>query len=56
MKEIKIICPKCSNVIVYKNWFSWIWHTPIHWFSKRRTKCNHCGNVFYGKRITGGKK
>jgi DNA-directed RNA polymerase subunit RPC12/RpoP len=50
MKEIKIICPKCSNVIVYKNWFSWICHTPFHNFGKRRTVCHRCGNKFYANR------
>jgi ribosomal protein S27AE len=51
MKEIKIICPKCSNVIVYKNWFDWVLHTPFHWFNKRKTKCVRCGETSYIKGI-----
>lgn len=43
MKEVKVLCPKCGNCMTYKNWFSWIWHTPFHWFGKRKTKCNKCG-------------
>ena len=56
MKAIKVICPKCGNQMVYKNWFSWILHTPFHWFGKRRIKCSYCkkrsyvkGEKFYGK-------
>ena len=50
MKEVKLTCPKCGNRITYKNWFSWILHTPFHWFRKRRTKCGNCGNVSYIRR------
>ena len=46
-KEVKVICPKCGNCMIYKNWFSWIWHTPFHWFGKRRAKCTSCGEVSY---------
>jgi ribosomal protein S27AE len=51
MKEIKVICPKCGNYITYKNWFSWIWHTPFHWFDKRLTRCPRCGERSYMKRV-----
>ena len=47
MKEVKVICPKCGNIMTYKNWFSWIWHTPFHWFGKRRAKCTNCGKHSY---------
>ena len=47
MKEVKVICPKCGNEITYKNWFSWILHTPFHWFGKRKAKCTQCGEVSY---------
>lgn len=53
MKEIKVICPKCGNCMTYKNYWSWIWYTPIHWFNflkwkdYRRTKCVNCGEVSY---------
>ena len=47
MKEVKVICPKCGNQMIYKNWFSWILHTPFHWFGKRRTKCTNCGKSSY---------
>ncbi len=47
MKEIKVICPKCGNCITYKNYWSWVWYTPIHWFNYRRTKCTKCGEISY---------
>lgn len=50
MKEVKVICPKCRDTIYYKNWFDWIWHTPFHWFTKRRVKCPYCDEVSYIKR------
>ena len=50
MKEVKVICPKCDNIMTYKNWFSWILHTPFHWFGKRRAKCTKCGKVSYMRR------
>lgn len=50
MKEVKVICPKCGNQIIYKNWFSWILHTPVHWFGKRRHACPQCHVKFYAKR------
>lgn len=49
MKEIRVTCPKCGNIMTYKNWFSWIWHTPFHWFGKRRAKCSDCGERFYAR-------
>lgn len=49
MKEIKVICPKCYAEITYKNWFSWILHTPFHWFRKRKIKCPFCGERSYVK-------
>lgn len=50
MKEVKVICPKCGNCMTYKNWFGWIWHTPFHWFGKRRTKCTNCCEYSYIRR------
>lgn len=50
MKEVKVICPKCGNCMTYKNWFSWILHTPFHWFGKRRTKCTSCGEISWIRR------
>ena len=50
MKIINIICPKCGNIMTYKNWFSWILHTPFHWFGKRRAKCTCCGEYSYMSR------
>ena len=50
MNEVKVICPKCGYCITYKNYWSWILHTPFHWFSKRRTKCPNCGERSYIKR------
>ena len=44
---IKVICPKCGNCMTYKNYWSWIWHTPFHWFGKRRTRCTNCGEYSY---------
>lgn len=53
MKHIRVICPKCGAIMWYKNWFSWIWHTPFHWFGKRRAKCAGCGEVSYMRRERG---
>jgi hypothetical protein len=50
MKEVFVVCPKCNTIIVYKNWFDWVWRTPFHWFSKRRAKCTNCGEYFYMER------
>jgi predicted RNA-binding Zn-ribbon protein involved in translation (DUF1610 family) len=50
MKEVRIFCPGCGSVIKFKNWFHWIWQTPIHWFSKRRVECPFCGEVNWLKR------
>lgn len=47
MKEVILICPNCGHWIIYKNWFSWVLHTPFHWFGKRRTRCMNCGNYSY---------
>ena len=47
MKEVKVICPKCGNCMTYKNYWSWIWHTPFHWFGKRKAKCAKCGEASY---------
>ena len=44
---LKVICPKCGNCMTYKNYWSWVWHTPFHWFGKRKTKCTNCGEVSY---------
>ena len=51
MKEVKVVCAKCGNVMTYKNWFSWILHTPFHWFDKRRAKCTRCGERSYMGRL-----
>ena len=51
MKEVKVICPKCGNQTIYKNWFNWILHTPFHWFGKRRHTCPHCGKKSWVKKI-----
>lgn len=51
MKEVKVICPKCNNIMTYKNWFSWVLHTPFHWFGKRRAKCTYCGEYHYMERL-----
>ena len=47
MKKVKVVCPKCGNIMTYKNWLSWILHTPFHWFGKRRVRCNNCGERSY---------
>ena len=51
MKEVKIICPKCNNIMTYKSWLSWILRTPFHWFGKRMVKCTRCGNRSYMGRL-----
>lgn len=50
MKEVRVICPRCGSVTVYKNWFDWILRTPFHWFGKRRGKCTSCGKSSYMER------
>ena len=50
MKEVRVICPKCGNQMTYKNYWNWIWHTPFHWFGKRRAKCSNCGETSYMKK------
>ena len=47
MKEVVIRCPNCGVLTFYKNWFSWVLHTPFHWFGARRFKCAHCGERSY---------
>ena len=51
MKAVNVICPKCNGVMTFKNWFSWIWNTPFHWFGKRRTVCAYCGVTNWIKRV-----
>ena len=45
MKEVKVICPKCNNIMTYNNWFDWVLHTPFHWFGKRRAKLLDAANA-----------
>lgn len=47
MKEVKVTCPNCGNQMTFKNYISWILHTPFHWFGKRRVKCTNCGTYSY---------
>ena len=49
MKRLKVKCPYCGAVAVYRNWFTWVAHTPFHWFGKRKTKCPNCGLSAYVK-------
>lgn len=51
MKKVKVICPKCGASMTYKNWFDWVWHTPFHWFGKRRARCASCDEVSYMRRV-----
>lgn len=48
--RVKVICPKCGARMLYKNWFSWVWHNPFHWFGKRRTQCSNCYEYSWMKR------
>jgi len=56
MKKVKVICPKCGNVMIYKNYFDWTFRTLIHWFNFLewrdycRTKCSNCGEISYIRR------
>ena len=50
MEPIILTCPKCGEINTYKNWFDWVLHSPMHWFSKRYTKCQHCGIKSWMKR------
>ena len=50
-KEIKTVCPKCGTQIIYKNYWDWIWHTPFHWFGRRRAKCFYCDEYSYMKKL-----
>lgn len=42
MKLVKLICPKCGHVFYFKNYWSWVLHSPFHFFAKRLTKCRFC--------------
>lgn len=53
MKEVRLICPKCGNVIIYKSYLSWILYTPFHFFGKRKTKCPKCDVYSYMGRKRG---
>lgn len=50
MKIVKLICPKCGEEIFYKNYWHWVWKAPFHTFTKRLTKCPHCGKRSWMKR------
>lgn len=50
MKRVVVICPECGSHITYKNYWSWVWYTPFHWFGKRRIKCFICGKVSWVRR------
>ena len=51
MKQVTVYCPVCYTSKTYANWFSWILHTPFHWFGKRRIKCDKCHVYSYVRRI-----
>ena len=50
METVYLRCPKCNKKIQYKNWFDWMLHSPMHWFSKRYTKCHCCNKWSWMKR------
>ena len=51
LKEVKVICHNCGSILIYENWFNWVWHTPFHWFGKRKGKCSVCGEWSYMTRL-----
>jgi predicted RNA-binding Zn-ribbon protein involved in translation (DUF1610 family) len=46
----KFKCPKCEKEFEI-NYFKWIFTALFHWFSKRKTKCPHCGEKSWVSRI-----
>ena len=61
MKPVNLTCPKCGHSFLFKNYFHWIWNSPIHWlfldietnrpFDFRKTKCPHCNEKSYMRRL-----
>ena len=47
MSKVNVTCPKCGNTMTYKNYWSWVWQNPVHWFGQRRTRCTRCGENSY---------
>lgn len=50
MKIVILKCPKCECGFHYKNYWHWVWKAPFHTFTKRLTKCPHCGERSWMKR------
>ena len=50
MKKVILKCPYCGERTRYKNWFDWVLHSPMHWFSRRYIKCQYCGEKSWMKR------
>ncbi len=52
----RFICPQC-NQNFEMNWWKWMFTTAFHWFSfrewkdYRKTKCPHCNNKVFVKRV-----
>ena len=51
MKLVKLECPNCKTKIFYKNYWSWVLHSPFHTFTKRYTWCPACGRGGWMKRV-----
>lgn len=51
MEEVKVICPFCGQVIVYKNYWDWVLHSPCHWIGKRMSRCPKCRRFSYKARL-----
>lgn len=56
MYKVNVVCPLCGHVMTYEHYWSWVWHTPFHWFGKRRAKCTNCGKYSYMARERKKKK
>lgn len=50
MKQVIVVCPKCSTVLQFKSYWDWVWRCPFHYFGKRKIKCPCCGFKGYLKR------
>ena len=60
MKTIVVKCPHCGGKRVFRNYWSWIWHTQFHWLwwdketkrirDYRRIKCYLCDKISWSKR------
>lgn len=47
-EKVKLHCKKCGKDFEMNYW-KWLFHSPIHRWRKRLTKCPHCQERTYMK-------